>query len=216
MRNLVLIFLVILLFGCNSDESEPSSNSESASFNTFGVKWGDDPTFSPTGFDVGGPRTSGETVTFSFRTTGVLLETHSQSGIESLSFSEIVPFAKEEIRNALNSWSEKCQIDFVEQSENMVSDINFFIAPIEQGGVGYPPLTTGINGSDITGHVIFQPNQNHSQHGFYVFALHEIGHVLGLGHVETDNIMKQGTSIVQFSGLQNGDIAGIQSIYGEK
>ena len=215
---LILIGTVLFLTGsCNDDTAEQEVvNPRTASFNTFGVKWGEDQTFSPAGFDVEGPGTPGGTVTFSFRSSGIILETHSQSGVESQSFSAIVPFAREEIGNALNSWSEQCQIDFVEQPDSIDSDISFFIAPIEQGGLGYPPQSVGVEGNDISGQVIFQPNQNHSQHGFYVFALHEIGHALGLGHASRSTVMGVNLSNPTMSDLQPGDIRGLQEIYGLK
>lgn len=47
-------------------------------------------------------------------------------------------------------------------------------------------------------------------------ALHEVGHVLGLGHVNSDNIMQIGRGKNSFVGLQEGDIEGIIAIYGPK
>ena len=48
---------------------------------------------------------------------------------------------------------------------------------------------------------------------FSAYVLHEIGHVLGLEHSLRENIM--GSIRRSLVGLQEGDIEGIQKIYGE-
>lgn len=58
-------------------------------------------------------------------------------------------------------------------------------------------------------------NQVFNYRSFYVSCLHEIGHVLGLGHIDSDNVMRQGIK-KEYEGLQDGDIRRIIEIYGAK
>ena len=55
-------------------------------------------------------------------------------------------------------------------------------------------------------HLYLQPSQ----------TLHETGHVLGLGHVTTNNVMNPEITLSEFDGLRQGDIDGIVEIYGLK
>ena len=101
-------------------------------------------------------------------------------------------------------------LTFTEQTGTGPADIRVIVADITQGGLGYPPIPNQACG----GLVIFKsgsPNRNCNE--MYRLALHEIGHVLGLGHVTSDNIMNP---IKPLLSLQSGDIQGIQSIYGKK
>ncbi len=213
--NLVALFL----FSCESEEPEPLKQDKpepppNEDYFTLGKKWGADQAYGPFGLNIPGPETPGGLVTYSFGEAGVSLVTQFEEGVISVSYEEMVPCAQEEIKNALKTWSKVCQIDFEEKSFSDSTDIVFFIAPIKHIGYGYPPGQKGYEGKDVSGHVIFRPSMNYSCHKFYLFALHEVGHAIGLGHVETRNVMIGGVPDDDMPGLFPGDIKGAQSIYG--
>ncbi|MEM6299208.1 MAG: matrixin family metalloprotease, partial [Bacteroidota bacterium] len=107
-------------------------------------------------------------------------------------------------------------IEFEELPENSESDIKFYVADIIQSGIGYPNYTDFLCG-ELAGNVLIQSNLSINEcEAFYLFALHETGHTLGLGHVTTSNIMSPNFFELDLQGLQRGDISGIKAIYGEK
>lgn len=134
----------------------------------------------------------------------------------SESWDEILDCAQSEIKSAVKAWEEVADINFEELTENSDSDIKFYVAAIFQSAVAYPNYSE--NPCNIlNGDVIFDANSTEkSCKGYYISALHEIGHALGLGHVSSKNVMVPGESKFAMEGLQSGDIAGVQQIYGEK
>ena len=111
-------------------------------------------------------------------------------------------------------WSSVANIAFEEQPENSSSEVRFFVADIRQGGIGYPnyaedPCTS------FSGNVIIQTGiQFESCDDFRAFILHETGHMLGLGHVPSNNIMNPDFFEFEFRTLQSGDVEGIVELYG--
>ena len=103
------------------------------------------------------------------------------------------------------------KINFKEVSTNETADINIIVADIEQSSIGYPNYDQSPC-SNIKGQIVFKKNE-YKCSNIYGAILHEIGHVLGLGHVNSRNVMHPSQSTT-FSQLQSGDILGIQSIYG--
>ena len=84
------------------------------------------------------------------------------------------------------------------------------------GGIGYPNYTDVLC-SELAGNIVIDVNTNVSDcQDFFLFMLHEIGHVLGLGHVETVNVMNKTFLNLNISNLQSGDSLGIIQIYGAK
>ncbi|MEM6397562.1 MAG: matrixin family metalloprotease [Bacteroidota bacterium] len=180
----------------------------------FGFKWGQDSLFMQSGYDAQGPRSSGGIITYSFQEENGLINTHRQVNLRSNSFSGILSCAKTEIRNALSSWAQVADIEFEELSENSMADIRFYTADIIQSGIGYPNYPDDLC-DDLAGNVIIKSSLGIDDCNlFYIFALHEIGHVLGLGHVETENVMNQDFFDFNFQELQTGDIMGIVELYG--
>ena len=100
---------------------------------------------------------------------------------------------------------------FEEVSNPDASDVDIIVADIHVTGLGYSAYVDDLC-RDIAGQVIFYVPISNCE-SFTTLALHEVGHVLGLGHVGSDNIMNPdwGDGVTE---LQPGDIAGIQSIYG--
>ena len=181
----------------------------------FGLKWGQDSLFLQSGYDSKGPASSGGIVTYSFQEENGLINTHRQINLPVNSFNDILSCAKREIRNALDSWAEVADIEFEELPDNSLANIRFYTANIIQSGIGYPNYTDNLC-RNLAGNVIIQTDLGLNDcNSFYIFILHEIGHVLGLGHVNAENIMNPDFSNFNFQKLQTGDIMGVIEIYGE-
>lgn len=226
------LFFMLSLCGCSEEEIPVINESEKYSecnskliacsgsqigeYCLFGYKWGEDQNFDETGIEVVGPQASGGTLTFSFQEKNGTINTHRQINVPSESWDEILDCAQSRIKSAVKAWEEVADINFEELPENSDSDIKFYVAAIFQSAVAFPNYSE--NPCNIlSGDVIFDVNSREkSCQGFYINALHEIGHVLGLGHVSSENIMVAGESKFDMEGLQSGDIAGAQQIYGEK
>lgn len=226
------IFLITVVGSCKEDSEDPSPINLSDTYsecNSFlpdclgtsgdycllGFKWGTDPVLDESGVDVLGPQQSGGMLTYSFQEENGIVNTHRQVNLPSKSFDNIIDCAKEEIKNALNTWSQTAGIDFAELPDNSASDIRFFVADIVQRGIGYPNYPDALC-STIKGNLIIKTdNSIDSCNDFYVFALHEIGHILGLGHTTSESIMHSEYFNFDFEDLQAGDINGIIELYGE-
>ena len=51
---------------------------------------------------------------------------------------------------------------------------------------------------------------------FYAVLVHEIGHTLGLAHVDVKGSLQIMNPVIAADRLQDGDVAGIQALYGQK
>ncbi|NJC24858.1 matrixin family metalloprotease [Neolewinella antarctica] len=228
MRNAFLVLATaILISSCGDDNEEPISyrpcndrlsscfGSSDGEYCTFGYKWGDNNPFAVSGIEADGPKLTGGTITYSFQEAGVIFNTHSQSEVISSTLDLImVCSAREQVNRALLAWQAVADLVFEEVGSTDQSDLRFFAADIEQGGLGYPNYDDDFC-RNLAGQVIFDvPTGRQNCDQFYNLALHEIGHALGLGHVSSDNIMSTNFSN-DVTELQPGDVAGIRSIYGE-
>lgn len=111
----------------------------------------------------------------------------------------------------MSYWQAIANITFVEKPGPDKTDVTIIKSDISQSGIGYPAYV-GEPCSEIAGFLVLGSNYSYYNYKFSL-ALHEIGHVLGLGHVTSENVMNPNRTFQQ---LQPGDIAGIQSIYGLK
>ena len=227
MKQIPIFVVFILIIACKHNINEndkyrvcndllENCTSSNADYCLLGYKWGNSSYFSPAGANVSGPKVAGGNVTFSFQESNGLVNTHSQIDLPSESFVQLISCSKSEIIRALATWESIANISFTELPENSDTDIRFFVADINNTGVGYPnfPDEPCIQ---IGGDIVIQSGANIDNcDSFYIFILHEIGHTLGLGHVSTKNVMNPNFYNQGYTGLQNGDIQGIQEIYGEK
>jgi hypothetical protein len=230
MKTKLLYFLILLAImintTCGKDDGSKYRKCDSCfanicdgngvgDFCTFGYKWGSQNPFSKPGLNRPGPGVGDITLTYKFMDAGFVFSTHSEENLTSLSFeNNICADAKEKFRAAFKEWSSVSKINFKEVEGIENSDVKVIVANLSsQSSLGYgnynkSPCT------DIRGLVIFRRN-NYNCNNIYGAMLHEIGHLLGLGHVNSKNVMHPRES-TNYSKLQSGDIKGVQSIYGAR
>lgn len=151
-------------------------------------------------------------LTYTFMDPGYKFNTHSQEGVISLSFDEVINCAKKSIRDAFAEWESVAALKFIETDKDEEADIKIIIADISQGGLGYPPYS-GEPCNELAGLLVIRPIDNPTCDSYYYMAQHEVGHILGLGHVLSNNVMNPDRYYL-YKNLQPGDIQGIQAIYG--
>jgi hypothetical protein len=195
---------------CNANMFSICDGKSEGEYCTIGVLWGSNTAFSPVGPEMSGPGTGPVEISYAFVNDGFVFSTHAENDISSLSFDDALPCARQEIRNALTAWEAVTAVTFVEKADYRTTDVKIIVAEISQDGLGYPPFLS-LPCHELAGLMIFKPKSNCES--YYHSALHEAGHVLGLGHVASNNVMKPGHS---YDELQPGDIKGIQSLYGLK
>jgi len=209
------LLFALLMSACNQEKKRvmsvcndmlnACSGNANAPYCTFGFKFGDQNPFSPAGASVPGPQQKAIEISYKFQSAGLAFNTHSQDGIVSAEFSET---DKAGIRLQFAKWQAVANISFTEKSNSDKTDITIILATIEQGGIGYPAFVEEPC-KQLSGFLILSTRNGDKPK----LSLHEIGHVLGLGHVSSNNVMNPNQL---YDDLQMGDIAGVQSIYGVK
>ncbi len=226
MKKLLTLLIITTILACSDSESDlPFVSEQYRSCNErllvcpesvgdyclFGFKWGENNDFDATGVEAIGPQLSGGVVSYSFQEGDITVSNHRQENVPTLTFSDL-PCEQELIRKALEEWSSVADLKFVEMPDNSESDIQVFVAEVSTGGNGFPNMTSSVC-RELSGHMILSPSYTQDCDRFYLYVLHELGHVMGLGHSSGDNIM--GAISTRHQGLQPGDIKGMQQIYGE-
>jgi len=230
-KTIIYILVIAIITSCSKDNSSSEGSKFNACFDLlypcdstgdyclFGFKWGEQSSFSNTGVNVEGPKSEGGVVTFSLQEKQAFVSNHLQEDFPTDSFFELPECAIESISRAFADWSSVANITLEELPMDSESDIKVFVADMEVGAVGFPNFTTAPC-QQIAGHVIIDTpdslladRNSYSCISFHALMLHEIGHALGLGHSSEENIM--GSIRNNLDGLQEGDIKGIQQLYGE-
>jgi hypothetical protein len=216
---LILIFIscekkeeVLKYSVCNDIIGTMCDGSGIGEYCTFGFKWGDNNPFANAGLEKPGPSSGEIIITYKFQEPGYVFDTHAERHIISQSFDNVISCSKQEIKEAFSEWESVAAISFVEDTIGNDPDIRIMIANIRQGGLGYPPFPDEPC-NELSGMLVISPESQFTCDIFYNLVLHEIGHILGLGHVRSNNVMNPDK---YYLNLQSGDITGIRSIYGEK
>ncbi|MEM8537836.1 MAG: matrixin family metalloprotease [Pseudomonadota bacterium] len=171
---------------------------------------------------------SGE-ITWSINMAGLVLNT-SRFPNQTLADFEQALF------DAFDAWAAVAQLTFRQVADGAAADVTMSFTSENVGGfnLGTPFGTVGLassffNGGPVSnglgimqsGRIFFDAAETWVASGnapnavsFLGVALHEIGHVLGLGHF--DGNMQVMNSRLSTDQLQAGDIAGIQQIYGAR
>ena len=213
-----IVFILLIAFACDKEvEKETLASMQPCNtllgsclgnnntYCTFGYKIGNGNPFSPSGDERPGPGEPVTQITFKFQDAGFVFNTHSQNDVVSEAFTED---QKVKIRDLIRKWSAVADFEFMEKYSNEDADVRIIYAAIKQNGVGYPSYPEHPC-NEIAGNLVLSTKISEPEK----IALHEMGHVLGLGHVSSDNVMNPQKTHQE---LQAGDIQGIQSIYGIK
>ena len=166
-------------------------------YSTLGRKWGE-PTYGITG----------GIVYWSFATT--------QGDITRFSTRISDEGRREVVREAFQAWENVANIDFVEVVDTPQVAIRLAMENIDGVGGTLAIAHSRYIGSRITEVEIgFDSADSWTLPEFKETALHEIGHSIGLGHVNDRTVIMHSSSRVGPE-LKTGDIEGAQFIYGSK
>ncbi|MEQ9642627.1 MAG: matrixin family metalloprotease [Alphaproteobacteria bacterium] len=151
----------------------------------------------------------GTTANFSSRTT-----------FDNVLPANFVPIAQ----MAFDAWQAVADVTFQRVNDASSVDIRLgFVDSIDGPGgtgattasAGFPTITRAdIRFDDSETFVTGENGDAGSNYSFFHFALHEIGHALGLGHEDDTSAIMNTTIDQTLAGLTADDIAGIRSIYG--
>jgi Ca2+-binding RTX toxin-like protein len=218
-----------LVYGSASGSSDGGGSKPiTGSFVTSTGKWG------PTG-SFG---TSGGVVTWSLAGVGLANQSYFSDFFTGLTVNPAVALGFDPapiLRQAFDAWSRAANITFVQTTDGggaigvgESADIRISMARIDGDsgtlGKAYFPSNGGTANQDASGgDIVFDSTEINywTASTFYLVALHEIGHSLGLDH-ETAvtaimnpfiNASLAGTGPLA-NGLQQDDIDGIRAIYG--
>ena len=179
--------------------------------NLTGRKWG----AAPDG-------TEGGTITWSLVDAGQSLASFIDAGVAagpSTSPTTTYPYDAEQIiRTAFDAWSTEGNIEFMQIADGggaagtgAVADIRIFFGFMPGNFIGYAFFPENINPA-TSGDILFDSTFLGGEAQFLTLAMHEIGHAIGLDHINGPFVMNP--TILTLSALTLDDISGVQQIYG--
>jgi hypothetical protein len=129
-------------------------------------------------------------------------------------FEAPVPAAfRDAVRSAFKTWDQISNLDFVEVSDSIDADIRVGQRDLPEhsaGGVAHWWAT----GGRITKAAVAVDIGSSDAHHFYLVALHEIGHVLGLSHSQSPADIMYPVVTYSLTGPSADEVSGLRSLYG--
>ena len=189
---------------------------------TSGGRWTDGGGFTTS---LGG---SGGTISWSLGGAGLLDATGQFFSGATVNMSTFMPFDfAATLQRAFDAWSAHADITFV-QVADQGGDIGANGSPTIRVVGAYIDGQDGANilaraffptSHPAGGDIVFDSSNTtffQNEHYFFLTALHEIGHAIGLGHEQTANAIAIMNPVinVNLQGLQPDDIAGAIAVYG--
>lgn len=157
----------------------------------------------------------GQTVTYSYDVDHAKIEGYGFDYTSTITQQWI----KDSFTNAFGQWERVANIHFQEVSGDVDADIDIYFDHMDGqfGTLGYNAFAEGsadgyVNNGDWMG-IALDPSDVYSQYSVNQTTLHEIGHAIGLNHVDHWSVMNPFQHSAA-SYITDGDRAVVQTLYG--
>lgn len=222
----VYFFGLLFLGACGSEFEEPETcagvlsticdGETKGDYCTFGYKWGENPSFSSAGVDRPGPSTSGGCIFVNAVREPTIINVAGFGELLTSSPYDKATCFTEELSNAMAAWNRVADIKLILGGLNGNEDmINIYAADINNQNFGFGNQFSDALCGPFAGTIVLNDQPSGSCFELFIILLHELGHTLGLGHINGPTIMQAGNGKFNFQELQEGDVKGIVSLYGE-
>jgi len=224
LNSLFYLFCFCLLMSCDGEDSESCASVLSeicdgktqGDYCTFGYKWGENPSFGPAGVDMPGPTSSGGCIFVNAVREPTMINVEGLGKLLTSSPYEKATCFREQLNNAMAAWNRVADVKLIlgglDGREDM---INIYAADINSQNLGFGNQFSDALCGPFAGTIVLNDQPAASCFELFIILLHELGHALGLGHINGPTIMQAGSGKFDFQTLQEGDIKGIVSLYGE-